>query len=370
MLDTWATSSLTPWIAGGWGDDPDLFAARLPVRPAPAGARDHPHLALLRGAARAHRAGPSPVDGRGDLRLGARPGPEEDVEVGRQRGHPGGRAGPVGSDAVRYWAATARLGVDTAFDEGQLRVGRRLAVKLLNASRFVLGLPAPGRTDSAAGDAVEAAVDRAMLDRLAVPCRQRPRHSSRYGHADALAEVETFFWWFCDDHLELVKSRAYGSAAGGPGDTRARLRGHRAAAALDALLRLFAPLLPFATEEVWSWWREGSVHRAPWPEPAPASRRRPAGAPELTELASWVLAASAGPRAPRTCRCGRRSTGWSSGSTSSAATLRPAAAVRASPRGRPGDRDPQRRGAGCRGRAGRVTGRSTAAAGRLTLAAG
>jgi len=91
-----------------------------------------------------------------------------------------------------------------------------------------------------------------------------------YDHTRALEATETFFWTFCDDYLELVKDRAYGSESI-PADATEPTRSARAALvlALDTILRLLAPVLPFATEEVWSWWREGSVHRAPWPDAAP-----------------------------------------------------------------------------------------------------
>ena len=185
-----------------------------------------------------------------------------------------------GADALRYWAAHARLGVDTAYDEGQLRVGRRLAVKLLNVSRFVLSLPG--------GDGPPtAAVDRAALGRLGTVVAAATAAFERYDHAEALARTEAYFWWFCDDHVELVKSRAYGAAGPGPDGAASAVAGLRTA--LDVLLRLLAPVLPYATEEVWSWWRAGSVHTAAWPEPAPLRAAGRGPDPELPELASWVL---------------------------------------------------------------------------------
>jgi valyl-tRNA synthetase len=159
-----------------------------------------------------------------------------------------------GADAMRYWAASGRPGVDTAVDEGQMKVGRRLAIKILNASKFALGVVGD---EIPAGDAIGEPLDRSMLASLAALVANATTSFEGYDYARALDGTERFFWGFCDDYLELVKGRAYS----GSESARAAL-----AVALDTLLRLFAPHMPFVTEEVWSWWREGSVHRAEWPD--------------------------------------------------------------------------------------------------------
>jgi valyl-tRNA synthetase len=167
-----------------------------------------------------------------------------------------------GADALRHWAAGKRAGVDTTLVEGQLRVGRRLATKLLHASRFVLALD--GRAAGAGAEITEA-LDRAMLAALAGVVEEATAGFESYEPARALEAAEGCFWIFCDHYLELVKARAYGEA-GLPGQASAvaALR-----LSLDTLVRLFAPVLPFVTEEVWSWWRDGSVHLSPWPEAGP-----------------------------------------------------------------------------------------------------
>jgi valyl-tRNA synthetase len=159
-----------------------------------------------------------------------------------------------GSDGVRYWAASGRPGTDTAFEPSQMKVGRRLAIKFLNASKFVLAKPEPvGR--------VTHLLDRGLLAELRRLIDDATRALDDYDYARGLQFTETFFWSLCDNYLEMVKSRRYGDH--GPeaaGSANATLL-----CALSVLNRLFAPYLPFATEEVWSWWQPGSVHAARWP---------------------------------------------------------------------------------------------------------
>jgi len=252
VMDTWATSSLTPLITARWGTDDDLFARVFPMN-----LRAQSHEII--------RTWLFSTVVRSELEFGTLPFADVaisgwilDPDRKKMSKSKGNVVTPVdlleqyGSDAVRYWSASGRYGVDTAFDLGQLKVGRRLAVKILNASKFVLSL------DGAAGPAT-AAVDRSMLAALDDVVRVSTAALDSYDHAGALEAAERFFWMFCDDYLELVKTRAYGSGAGAS-SARGALR-----TALSALLRLFAPFLPFVTEEAWSWWQEGSVHRASWP---------------------------------------------------------------------------------------------------------
>jgi valyl-tRNA synthetase len=185
-------------------------------------------------------------------------------------------------DAVRYWAANGRPGADTTFEVAQLKIGRRLATKLLNAGKFVLSFPEP-----AVGAAVTEVLDRAMLAALDDVIRQATQELDDFEYTSALERVEKFFWFFCDDYLELVKQRAYG---GHDQSARLALR-----TALSVLQRLLAPFLPYATEEVWSWWHTGSVHAAEWPAPRGTESAEDAvgtvGGGAVVALASRAIAA-------------------------------------------------------------------------------
>jgi valyl-tRNA synthetase len=138
-----------------------------------------------------------------------------------------------------------------------MKVGRRLAMKLLNAARFAL-LQAEPR------GAISEPLDRGMLTALATLVDDATTHLENYDYARVLERTEGFFWAFCDDYLELVKGRRYGDF----GPEGAASANSAMLVALSSLLRLFAPYLPFVTEEVWSWWRRGSVHQASWPTAA------------------------------------------------------------------------------------------------------
>jgi valyl-tRNA synthetase len=297
VLDTWATSSLTPLIAGGFGEDPALFERVFPMDLRPQG-QEIIRTWLFYSVVRA------------ELELGVLPWSDAAIsgwvvdpdraKLSKSRGNvvsPSQAMDRYGADALRHWAAGGRLGSDTTFDEDRVRVGRRLAIKVLNASRFVLdrlqaGVDEAAPTEEAgageAGTTGPAAptepLDRAMLAALDEVVAEVTASLDGYDHTRALERTEAFFWQFCDDYVELVKDRAYGSR----GEAARASASAALQTALDVLLRLLAPFLPYVTEEVWSWWRDGSVHLARWPGRLPADWL---GDPLVLEVSGQALAA-------------------------------------------------------------------------------
>ena len=283
IMDTWATSSLTPQITTGWADDPDLFARTFPMDLRPQGPeiiRTWLFATIVRSQAEFARLPWSDASLNGWILDPDR------KKMSKSKGNvvtPAAVLDEHGSDAVRYWAVSARPGTDTALDVNQMKVGRRLAIKLLNASRFVLSrLPDGG---AGGGGAVTEALDRSMLAQLAGVVAAATTAFEGFDYARALEHTERFFWRFCDDYLELVKARAYGEEGTAGADSAQ----HALALALDTLVGLLAPFLPFVTEEVWSWSHEGSVHRSPWPGASALAEQAGGADPLVLDVAAAVL---------------------------------------------------------------------------------
>ena len=311
IMDTWATSSLTPQIVTRWAEPGEeneaLFNATFPMDLRPQG-QDIIRTWLFSTVDRAH------------LENGCLPWAHATLsgwildpdhkKMSKSKGNvvvPNEPIEKFGADAVRYWSAAARLGLDATYDEGQMKIGRRLAIKLLNATKFALSI---GREDEHhhVGSAATAVwdpanvtepLDRAAMARMALVVREATNALDAYEHSKALEAIENYFWQFCDDYIELVKNRAYGTAdATGRVPSEAAVLSARTALGLglDAFARLLAPFLPYASEEVWSWMHAGagSVHRAAWPTPDVYEAAAFKVAPELLNHAGEALAALRG----------------------------------------------------------------------------
>ena len=308
IMDTWATSSLTPQIVTHWAEPGEeneaLFKATFPMDLRPQG-QDIIRTWLFSSIDRAHLENHCLPWANATL-SGWILDPDH-KKMSKSKGNvvvPNKPIKQFGADAVRYWAASARLGLDATYDEGQMKIGRRLAIKLLNATKFALaigredenhhvGSPAVAQWNPA--DVTEP-LDRAVMAKMALVIRQATNALSSYEHSKALEVIESFFWQFCDDYIELVKNRAYGTADSTgktPGEAAVKSARTTLGLGLDTFARLLAPYLPYATEEVWSWMHagEGSVHRAAWPKPEPYEQAAFKVSPDVLTYAGEALAA-------------------------------------------------------------------------------
>ena len=282
VMDTWATSSLSPQLACGWLDDPELFGLTFPMDLRPQ-AHDIIRTWLFYTVVRAHLEN-GVLPWRAVALSGWILDPDR-KKMSKSQGNvvtPGHLLDEYGSDAVRYWAASGRPGTDTAFDPQQMKIGRRLATKLLNAGKFVISFPAP-----AASASITEPLDKAIIASMASTLADATQALDELDYTTALDRVERFFWFFCDDYVELVKDRAYGQT-GDSATESARLTLHRV---MDLLIRLLAPVLPYTTEEVWSWGHDSSVHLAAWPVVIELRELAADGQADLVTLASLAIAA-------------------------------------------------------------------------------
>ena len=287
VMDTWATSSLTPQIATSWAKDSKVHKNSFPMD-----IRPQSHEIIRTWAfytickAWMHE---NQIPWKNVVISGWILDPDR-KKMSKSKGNvivPTKLLEDYSSDAVRYWAARAKLGVDTAYDESVFKNGRKLSTKLFNASKFVLSQLAESEINDFSLSKVTEPLDIALLEGLKNLVKDATEAFQEYEYSVALSRTESSFWNFCDNYLELVKVRAYQEQYG---DSRISAL-ITLKTALSTYLRLFAPTLPFITEEVWSWLETSqSIHKSSWPKLAEFEELKTGVDEKVFELASQVVA--------------------------------------------------------------------------------
>lgn len=263
VMDTWAVSSLTPFINSGWVSDlkkhKSLFPAHL---------RPQAHEIIRTWAfytiAKSWMHEKS-IPWQSIAISGWVVNPDR-LKMSKSKGNavtPEKLMELYSADGVRYWAGKARLGQDTVYDENLFKTGKRLVTKIFNASRFVT-MQTESHTSYSLAD-INEPIDKAWICHLIEIQKKATENLKAFDYASALDDIEKTFWAFCDNYLELVKARVY--------QLKDQPEGLSGKAALDysiySFLKLFAPYLPYVTEEIWSLRykkKSASVHSAAWVE--------------------------------------------------------------------------------------------------------
>jgi len=265
VMDTWATSSVTPQISSHWGKDNARHQKLFP-----ADMRPQAHEIIRTWAfytiakAWMHE---KTIPWNNIVISGWVVNPDR-KKMSKSKGDnitPEGLLQTYPADALRYWAGRAKLGQDTLFDEKVFAIGHRLVTKIFNAAKFVrmqLDAAREANVSWNLSDITET-LDLSWLAKIRDLTVFANNSLKQFDYAPVLALAEEVFWQFCDQYIELVKSRAYLQ--------KDNIKGRSAIATLDlslqTLLKIFAPFLPFVTEEVWSWgFGKASIHHESWPD--------------------------------------------------------------------------------------------------------
>jgi valyl-tRNA synthetase len=271
VMDTWATSSLTPQIAGRWLAEPALYQQVFPMNLRPQAHDIIRTWAFYTIAKSLYHFDQLPwrtvaISGHGLSPVGAK--------LSKSRGN--GQATPLeaiehySADAIRYWAAGAGFGRDSWISEEQFKIGQKLMTKLWNVFRFSMTFLhdyVPEVTPAA----TLSPTDKWLLAHLQRTIQGATAHLEAYDFARALAEVEDFFWnILADNYIEMAKYRLY-SAADPTARDAARYSLYQA---LLSAIKLFAPVMPHLTEEIYQrhfaqFDGAISIHRSSWPQGEP-----------------------------------------------------------------------------------------------------
>ena len=305
VMDTWATSSVSPQL-NSWGISPEhLLDAARHARLFPADLRPQAHEIIRTWAfytiVKSHLHQDS-VPWH-NIAISGWCLAADKTKMSKSKGNvvdPRDLLKRYGADVVRYWTATSKLGLDTALSEDVLKIGKRLQTKLWNAARFVMlqlegfeGRPTTPAQDVASGLITET-IDKWVLSRLARVVKISTEKFAAYEYADAFEAVERFFWAdLCDNYLEMVKARAYGESGDAQGRVSAQVTLWHC---LETVLRLIAPVMPHLTEELYAVHFAarhaalGSIHKSgTWPksdEQAPDERAERLGQAGIQILAA------------------------------------------------------------------------------------
>ncbi len=267
VMDTWGTSSLTPQISSYWGLDDQRHQQLFPADLRPQ-AHDIIRTWAFYTIVKAWLHDKN-IPWKHAAISGFILDPDR-KKMSKSKGNvmtPETLLNEHSSDVFRYWASRGRLGVDSSFDDTPFKIGRKLVIKLFNASKFVYGqLDAVEDIENMdlSLDNICTECDRAWIAILRATIEEATQSFENYDYTAALQRIEDTFWNFCDNYLEIVKETAY--SGGHTPESRSALVGLNWS--LKTFLRLFAPFMPFVTEEIWSWRYSGesaSIHTAPWP---------------------------------------------------------------------------------------------------------
>jgi valyl-tRNA synthetase len=264
VFDTWATSSLTPLINAGWHWNPEEEEYAMerdelyPMNLRPQG-HDIISFWLFHTVVKClEHTGEVPFD---EVMINGHILDENREKMSKSRGNvvlPQNVVKDYPVDAARYWSAGASVGEDMAFSEKDLVSGEKLLRKMWNASKLVDELASMDQADLEVEDLDP--VDQWILAELDELVEEVTEHFEEYEFSKALEKTRDLFWnTFCDDYLEIAKQKL--------DEEDNRSTEHALRTAHKTFLKLFAPITPHVTEEIWQeMYSSKSIHNSEWPE--------------------------------------------------------------------------------------------------------
>lgn len=265
VLDTWATSSVTPQINGKWGEKDDRMERIFPFSMRPQAhdiIRTWAFYTIVKSLYHHGKAPWSTV-----MISGHSKDPKGD-KISKSKGNAGVTPQKLmeqfGADPVRYWAAGSRLGMDTIMSEEVMKDGQRLVTKLWNASKFVI-MSLDGYSKGMSGS--RNLIDEWILSRLHTVIETATKYMDEYEYGLALNVIQDFFWRdLCDNYIELSKGKIK------EGNDKERIGSQETLyTVLLTTLKMFAPFIPHITEEIYQLYFKQyelgvSLHTEQWPK--------------------------------------------------------------------------------------------------------